>query len=402
MSARRPRVIHVTTVDMSVRHLLLNQLLALKEAGFDVAAASAPGPDIAPVEAAGVRHYAVPFTRRLSPLADLRAMWRLWRLFRRERFTIVHTHQVKAALYAQLAARLAGVPIVVNTVHGFYFHEHTPALKRRAWILLEKTAARASTLLLSQNREDIPTAIGEGICGRGKIEHLGNGIDVRRFDRAVVAPAATTALRREFGFAPTDVVVGFVGRLVREKGVLELFEAVRTLSVRYPSLRLLVVGPVDSDKPDALQPAAAAQFGIENISVFAGYRHDMPELYALMDVVVLPSHREGLPRAPMEAAAMGIPVVATAIRGCREVVRNGKTGLLFPVGDAARLAEAIDHILGDAELAGRLGAEARRVAMAEFDERLVFRRVASAYARLLRDRGFDEVVVPPAGEAAQA
>lgn len=385
----RPRVIHVTTVDMSVRHLLLNQLLALRDEGFDVAAASAPGPDIAPVESAGVRHYAVPFTRRVTPLADLRAFWRLWRLFTRERFTIVHTHQVKAALFAQAAARLAGVPIIVNTVHGFYFHEGTPPLKRRAWIMLERLAARLSTLLLSQNREDIPTAVDERICPPDRIEHLGNGIDVRRFDRAALDDGALTRVAGELGLREGDLVIGFVGRLVEEKGILELLEAVRLLRGVHPRLRLLVIGPIDADKPDALQPSIAARYGIADIVTFAGYRHDMPELYALMHVAVLPSHREGMPRSPMEAASMGVPVVATAIRGCREVVRDGQTGVLVPVRDAGKLADALNRLLSDRALAGRMAAEARRIAVAQFDERLVFARVTAAYRRLMRERGLD-------------
>lgn len=392
MSTPRPRVIHVTTVDMSVRHLLLNQLLALRDAGFEVAAASAHGPDIAPVEAAGIPHFSVPFTRRLTPFADLRAAWQLWRLFRRERFTIVHTHQVKAAVYGQIAARLAGVPIVVNTIHGFYFHERTHPLKRRAWILLERVAARCSSLLLSQNREDIPTAVNEGICAPDRIEHLGNGIDMARFDPSAIAPAAILRLRGEFGFGPDDVVIGFVGRLVREKGVLELFEAIRTLRRRHSRLRLLVIGPVDVAKSDALDPTVAATFGVADIVSFAGYRHDMPELYRLMSVCVLPSHREGMPRAPMEAAAMGVPVVATAIRGCREVVRDGETGLLVPVGDPVRLAQALDEILSDRARAQRMASEAREVAIRHFDERQVFERVAAAYRRLLRTHGCEPAV----------
>ena len=372
---------------MSVRHLLLNQLLALRDGGFDVAAASAAGPDIEAVEAAGVPHFAVPFTRRMSPFADLRAAWRLWRIFRRERFTIVHTHQVKAALFGQWAARLAGVPIVVNTIHGFYFHDRTPRLKRRAWILLERIEALASTLLLSQNREDIPTAVREGICSSDRIEHLGNGIDVRRFDRRTLDPAAVSRTRRDLGCGPDDIIVGFVGRLVREKGILELFDAVRQLRPRHSRLRLLVIGPVDADKADALHPGTANDFGIADITTFAGYRHDMPELYALMNVAVLPSHREGLPRAPMEAAAMGVPVVATSIRGCREVVREGETGFLVPVGNAEALAEAIDKVLSDTSRSSAMAVEARRVAEEAFDERLVFARVQLAYTRLLSERG---------------
>jgi glycosyltransferase involved in cell wall biosynthesis len=381
------RVVHITTVDMSVRHLLLNQLLALRAAGFEVGAISADGADLGPVRAAGVPHWPVSFTRRMTPLQDVRAAWQIFRLCRRERFTIVHTHQVKAALFGQLAARLAGVPIVVNTVHGFYFHEHTPPLKRRAWIRLERLCARFSDRLLSQNREDIGTAVGEGICAPERIQHLGNGIDVRRFDRAAVAADRIAALRTELGIPDDRPVIGFVGRLVREKGVLELFDAARRLRARGLDFRLLIVGPVDAEMTDALRPDAADAFGLRDVTVFAGYRHDMPAIYALMTLLVLPSHREGLPRAPMEASAMGVPTIATAIRGCREVVRPGENGELVPVRDATTLAAAIERVLRTPGLAASLGSNAVAMARAEFDEQIVFARVRRAYEELLSAKG---------------
>ncbi|MDP2318104.1 MAG: glycosyltransferase family 4 protein [Acidobacteriota bacterium] len=383
------KVVHMTTVDMSVRHLLLNQLLALRAAGFEVGAVSADGPDLGPVRAAGVAHFPVSFTRRMTPLQDLKAAWQIWRLCRRERFTIVHTHQVKAALFGQVAARLAGVPIVVNTVHGFYFHEHTPPLKRQAWILLERFCALFSDVLLSQNREDIGTAVESGICQAGKIQHLGNGIDVRKFDRASVPEDRLERLRSELGIPAGIPVVGFVGRLVAEKGLVEFFEAIAQLRKTHPDMRVLLVGPVDHDMPDCLGPEAAARAGIADITVFAGYRGDMPDLYALMSVLVLPSHREGLPRAPMEASAMGVPSVATAIRGCREVVRPGENGYLVPVRDVAAIAGAIDRILGDPAHAATLGLRARAIAVAEFDEQIVFGRVAATYRRLIAAKGLD-------------
>ena len=383
----RPRVVHVATVDMSVRHLLLNQLLALRNAGFDVAAASASGPDIDVVRASGVVHYALPFTRRITPIKDLRAFAVLWRLFRRERFTIVHTHQIKAALFAQVAARLAGVPIVVNTIHGFYFQADTPKWRRKAWIALERAIANLSSLLLSQNREDVEMAIRARICPAAKIEHLGNGIDVRRFDPAALDPARVDSLREELGLLQSDPVVGFVGRLVEEKGLLELFDAVRRLREEVPRLRLLVIGPVDSQKRDALSHSTADRYGIRDITVFTGYRHDVPELYALMTVCVLPSHREGLPRALMEAAAMGIPCVASDVRGCRDVVIDGETGLLVPVRDAAALASAAAALLADERRRSAMSARARAVARERFDERMVFERVINAYDRLLRHHG---------------
>jgi glycosyltransferase involved in cell wall biosynthesis len=381
------KVAHLTTVDMSVRHLLLNQLLTLKDAGFDVAAISAAGPDLGPVEAAGIRHLPVSFTRRMSPLSDLKAFSQLLRIFRRERFTIIHTHQAKAALLGQAAARAAGVPLVVNTLHGFYFHDRTPDIKRAAWIGLERMQALCSDLILSQNPEDIETAVRTGICSRDRLEYLGNGIDLTRFDRAAISSADRGRTRADLGIPEGVPVVGFVGRLVKEKGILDLFAAFKRTLATSPDARLLVVGPEDLEKTDAVTFRTAADYGIETRTVFVGYRHDMPALYAAMDVAVLPSHREGFPRSPMEASAMGVPCVATNIRGCRQVVRQEENGLLVPVSDERALGDAIARILGDPDLAARMSDTATRMAQQEFDERTVFARVIAAYGRLLRAKG---------------
>lgn len=389
------KIVHLTTVDMSVRHLLLNQLLSLKAAGFEVAAMSAPGPDLVPVHAAGVTHFSIPFTRRMTPLSDLRALWRLWRIFHRERFTIVHTHQAKAALIGQLAARLAGVPIVVNTLHGFYFHERTPRVKRAAWIALERLQARFSDLILSQNPEDIETAVREGICPRDRIEWLGNGVDLDRFNPERISETNIRQLRSKLGLERPTRVIGFVGRLVREKGVMELFNAFHHVRRTLPDAKLLLVGPVDRDMSDVVSPDSGAAAALGNRAVFVGYRDDMPELYALMDVCVLPSHREGFPRSPMEASAMGVPCVATDIRGCRQVVRPDRNGLLVPVGDAGALGEAILRILCDDDLVQRMREQGPLLARDAFDERRVFGRVADAYQRLLRQKGLASAATEP-------
>ena len=141
---RVKKIAHVTTVDSSLRSLLLNQLVSLKAAGYDITGISAPGADVGPLEAASIRHFSVPMTRHLTPLTDLFSLCQLYWVMRNQRFTIVHTHTPKAGLLGQLAARLAGVPVIVNTVHGFYFHEHMRPAARRFYITLEKIAARCS------------------------------------------------------------------------------------------------------------------------------------------------------------------------------------------------------------------------------------------------------------------
>jgi hypothetical protein len=191
--SRGPKIAHVSTVDMALRYMLLDQLLSLQESGYEVHGISAGGPNMDFVERAGIAVHDVPLTRRITPLADLRALLALYRVFRREKFALVHTHTPKAGLLGQLAAKLARVPVIVNTVHGFYFHENMPRWQRAFYILTEKIAARCSSLILSQNREDMATAIREGICKPEAIQFLGNGIDVRQFDPRQVDPAVVDA-----------------------------------------------------------------------------------------------------------------------------------------------------------------------------------------------------------------
>ncbi len=383
----RPKVAHITTIAMSLRYLLLNQLGSIGQAGYTVSGISTPGPDVAALAQAGIPHHPVPMSRSLTPLADLLSLWRLYRLIRREKFTIVHTHNPKPGLLGQLAARLAGAPIVVNTLHGFYFHDGMAPFWRRFYITTEKIAARCSDVILSQNSEDIQTALKEGICPPEKIKFLGNGIDLHRFDPDRLDRAALERERAALGLRPDTPVVGFVGRLVREKGILELLTAMQTVRQRLPQVRLLVIGPIDHDKPDALTPAIATAYNLDKTCIFTGLRDNMNVLYALMTVFVLPSHREGFPRSPMEASAMGIPCIATDIRGCREAVEHHRSGLLVPLGDTGQLAEAILALLTNRERAGQMGQAGRQIARQRFDEQLVFSRVKAEYARLLQEKG---------------
>lgn len=379
----RTRVAHVTTVDLSLRYLLLNQLQRIQDEGYEVFGISADGPDVSVLEANGIPHFAVPMTRRFTPLADLRCLWELVRIMRREKFDVVHTHTPKAGLLGQLAARLAGVPVVANTLHGFYFHDGTKSATRRFYVWTERIAAKCSDTILSQNREDMATAVTERIASPDQLKWLGNGVDVTRFDRRRIADATLEALRREIGIDSGAPVVGFVGRLVEEKGILDLLQAAKTVVEAIPNTQFLIIGPSDEVKPDALRPDVAELYGVVDNCRFVGLRNDMPELYALMDVLVLPSYREGFPRAPMEASAMGVPAIVTDIRGCRETVDHGENGLLFPAGNANALAQSLIALLEDDERRAKMGATGRQIAEDRFDEQKVFDRVLSEYERLL-------------------
>lgn len=379
-----PTIAHVATVDVSLYFLLRNQLHAIREHGYRVVAISAPGPWAKKLVAEGFPHMAVDFSRKnFSPVRDLVAFWQLYRIFRRNAFAVVHTHNPKPGFYGQVAAKLAGTPRIVNTVHGYIFHERSPFLFRHIFIWVERIAAVCSTVILSQNKEDLLTALHNRICSAEKIAYIGNGIDVGRFDPDRFDEPFRMKKRRELGLDPGAFVVGFVGRLVREKGVLELFEAVRILKERNVPITLLIVGEEDKDKPDRIRRGDANAYGIENECRFLGFRLDMCELYAVMDVFVLPSHREGFPRSAMEACAMRVPCVASDIRGCREVVSHGENGLLVPPGDPMALSEAVGKIAADPEGAKRMGERGRAIALARFDETKLFRKVLDVYDTLL-------------------
>ena len=309
------KIAHITTIDLSLKYLLLNQLVFIKDQGYQVTGISSPGPYVKDLEDAGIRHIPVLISRRLiSPLADLVSLIRLVGLFRQEEFQIVHVHTPKASFLGQVAARIAGVPIVIRTLHGFYFHDGTQPLLRRAMILLERFAARFSDAILSQNSEDIQTAIENRICPSEKISYLGNGIDLHLFSPEAVDPEKLAQAREEFGLDPNKRVVGFVGRLVAEKGVLEIFQTAKILSSQFDDLQFLIVGPVEEAKIDGVTPQMAADQGIEEICKFVGFQDDMPLIYALMDIFILPSHREGFPRSLMEA--WGWPMASAQMLYC--------------------------------------------------------------------------------------
>lgn len=375
----RPRLVHVTTTDISLALLLGPQLEAFAAAGYEVIGASAPGPFVSRLEALGILHVALRHaTRAMAPAHDAAALSELTRLFRRLRPDIVHTHNPKPGVYGRLAARAAGVPVIVNTVHGLYA---TPEdrLARRALVYgLERLAATCSDAELVQNPEDVTTLQQVGVPA-DRITLLGNGIDLDRFhpnegDRASV--------RAELGAEAGDVVVGVVGRLVWEKGHREVFETARVLRRRRPDVRVVVVGPTDESKADAVAAGDLAQARADGVR-FLGHRDDVERLYRGMDLYVLASYREGFPRSAMEAAATGLPVVATDIRGCRQVVDDGETGRLVQVRNADALAAAVEELADDPDLRAAMGRAALAKATAQFDQQRVIGTTLATYERLL-------------------
>lgn len=381
---------HLTTVDTSLRYLLFPQLLAVVADGGEAIGISAPGKWVSELTEAGVSHRPLPSsTRGMNPLADLRAARELWRVLRHEHFDVLHTHNPKPGLYGRVIGRLAGVPIVVHTTHGLFATTDDRWAKRAVVYLAEAFASRFSDAELVQNPEDLALMHRLRLVPRRRASLLGNGVDLDRFDPEGPAAGRRAALRAELGAGPDQVVVGTVGRLVGEKGYPELFAAGDLLGKRYV---VVAIGQDDPDKADALSPELIEQARTRGVR-FLGMRTDVEALYAAMDVFVLASHREGLPRAAMEAAAMGLPAVVTDVRGCRQVVEHGVTGLLVPVRDPIALAEAVRRLGEDVGLRRKLGAAGRQRALRSFDERQVVAKVMATYEEVAKRRGL--ATVPP-------
>jgi len=377
------RIAHVVTSDLSVRFLLLNQLVGLKRASFDVAAVCAPGPWAEELRDSEVPVYTVPMRREISPWLDLHALRALITLFRRERFAVIHTHTPKAGVLGPVAARLAGVPFVVHTVHGFLFHDRMPPLHRVTFMAVETLTARLVDHLLFQSREDMTVATRFRLTSPTKIHYQGNGINLRYYDPMLGSVRERTAVRLEWAFPGDSFVVGMVGRLVREKGYQEFFAAAELLVDRYPHVRFVVVGPEEPEQGDALDLDRDVPGAVRPHLRRLGMRLDMPRVYAAIDLLVLPSHREGLPRVLLEASAMTLPVVASNIRGCREAVLDGQTGLLVPPRDHRALAQAIAQLIEDPARARAMGAAGRAHVQASFDEALVVDRLIKFYREVL-------------------
>lgn len=382
-----PRLVHLTTTDISLELLLGPQLSAFVEAGYDVVGVSAPGPFVEQIEARGVRH--VPLanaTRAMAPHKDLLALNELRSLFKDLRPAIVHTHNPKPGLYGRMAAKAAKVPCIVNTVHGLYALPDDRLAKRSVVYTLERIASTCSDAELVQNPEDLTTLRDTLKMPRAKLSLLGNGVDMSRFASADDRDGRRARVRAELGASDDTVVVGAVGRMVLEKGYAELFEAWDRLRADLPQAMLVVVGPDDDDKADSVPRELVDRARATGVK-FLGMRSDVEDLYCGFDVYVLASHREGFPRSAMEAAAGGLPIIATDIRGCRQVVADGQTGLLVPVRSPEGLERALRDLVGDDDRRRTMGQAATLRALQEFDQQRVIDLTLLTYRKLLLKAG---------------
>ena len=316
--------------------------------------------------------------RSIRPWSDLRALLELIRLFRSERPDVVHTHSSKAGLVGRLAARLAGVPVVVHTVHGWSFHDGMSPLARKVAIALERLAARWTTRLVVVSRADERTGRHEGIGEPGDYSLIRSGIDASAY---LPSPERRARARAAIGCPEGQPVVGTVTRLCRQKDPVTLLKAVRRVVDARPDVHCVIVGdgPLRRAVDDLID-----ELELGGHVTLLGSRDDVSTLLAGFDVFALSSQWEGLPRVVVEAMAAGVPVVTTDAGGVAEAVESGVCGVVVPVGDAAALADGVVALLDDRRLADRFArlAESR---VAEFDTAAMIERLEALYVELLAE-----------------
>jgi len=379
-------LLHITTVPETLG-FLRGQIGYLQARGFEVHAVSSPGECLD--EAARREHmvvHAVRMSRRIDPVADLGALWQIFRLCRRLRPAVVHAHTPKGGLLGVAGARLAGVPVVLYGMRGLPFVTAT-GLKRQILRGSETVACRLAHRIITNSRANRQRSLGEGFCRPEKIRVLGggssNGVDAAgRFNPAGLPAGARAATRDRCRIPSGSLVLGYVGRIVRDKGIKELEDAWQQVREAFPNLYLLLVGQVEPQDP--VPAEVLARLAADPRVRLAGPVKDPAPYYAAMDVLALPSYREGFPNTPLEAAAMQLPVITTTADGCAEAVVHEVTGLLVPPRDGPALSEASRRLLLDKNLRQRMGAAGRDRVLKDFRPEVIWQALLETYAEFIR------------------
>lgn len=384
----KPKLVHITTVPESLG-FVRGQVGYMQDHGFEVSAISSPGQlldDFGQTERIPV--HALEMLRRISPLNDLGAIRKMISLLHALRPSIAHSHTPKGGLIGMIGAWLARVPIRIYHIHGM------PYLTAKGWkrVLLRLTEQVSCALahqVLCVSPSVMAEAVADGVCPARKIKvlHQGsiNGVDaLGRFNPAHITAATRHETRERFGIPDEAVVVGFVGRLVRDKGLVELMEAWSALEADWPHLHLLIVGPFEPQDP--IPEATVEKLHTTPRIHLVGTDWNTPPLYGAMDLVVLPTYREGLPVVPLEAASMGLPVVATRVPGCVDAISDGVTGTLVPSKDAAALAAALGCYLKRPELRVQHGRAGRERMMRDFRQEVIWEAMHREYVALLKSK----------------
>lgn len=352
---------------------------------YQLLAVSSPGPELQTITERGTPAKAVKMERQISPMADLCSLIKLVRLFRRERPDMVHSITPKAGLLSMLAARIAGVPVRLHSFTGLVFPT-SRGFKRRLLMLTDRLTCACATHIHAEGQGVRSDLLGYGITKKEvRVLHHGNirGIDMPRYTTDDAMRHEATAIRERYGMAEDTFAFIFAGRLVRDKGLVELMEAYSRLRDEGYRTHLLLVGI--EEPADPLPEQTRAVISADPTVHFTGkWVEDLRPYYVAAQALVFPSYREGFPNVVLEAGAMGLPSVVTDINGSREIIEDGRNGLMVPLHDAQALYTAMKVMVEDRAAASRMGAQARKEIEEKFDARDIRQALMDYYSEILQ------------------
>lgn len=389
------KLIRITTVPVSLAGLIRGQHRYMTQQGFEVVGVSSSGKELDEVsKAEGIRSEVVEMTRTLSPVKDLKSLWQFYRLCRKEKPTIVHSHTPKAGIVGMMGAWLARVPIRLHTVAGMPLMEATGA-KRKLLDFVEKMTYAFATKVYP-NSQGLYDFIVEGNYAKPKKLHViangsSNGIDTSFFSPDNVSEDVKQRLRQELGINEDDFVFVFVGRMVGDKGVNELTQAFENMVQMHDrtaspnrKAHLLLVGNFEREL-DPLLPETEKVINSHPYIHAVGFRKNVKDYFAISDALVFPSYREGFPNVVMQAGAMGLPCIVSNINGCNEIIAEGVNGTIIPVKDSGATLDAMMKLMGDPDYYSHLKQNARRMITERYEQQVVWEALLEEYRRLLGD-----------------
>jgi glycosyltransferase involved in cell wall biosynthesis len=346
----------------------------LMKNGNTVIGGGASGDGFEPkIEALGVKFNGLPVDKKgINPRADVKLFWTLYRWYREEQPDIVHHFTIKPVIYGSIAARMAKIPKIVNTVTGlgYVFTDEKLTWLRRLVVGLYRISLNCADFTFFQNQDDYDLFLSHGMVKKSGTALLpGSGVDCEHFSPV----SGPNPLEKS---QPTFLMVS---RLLKDKGVYEFVEAARQVKELHPKARFQLLGRRDVRNPNVVPESDIESWRNQGLVSWSGEVTDVRPIMAKSDVVVLPSYREGIPRALLEAAAMAKPIITTDAVGCREVVDDEVNGLLVPVKDAPALAGAMERMINDPEMRKRMGKAGRKKVEREFDEKIVIKKILEVY-----------------------
>lgn len=371
----KKRILHAVTVSMSLEFFtsIENEL---QQKGYMIISVSSPGPELYSLQDAGIKVVDVPMERRMSPFKDLRSLWKLIKVFRREKPDMVHSMTPKAGLLCMIAAWITRIPCRVHTFTGLVWPT-AAGLSRKILMMTDWLTCTCATHIIPEGRgvmNDLQSCITNKpmkVLGYGNVR----GVDMEQFNpnRFLSVKKNTT----EFRFI-------FVGRIVSDKGINELVEAFARLNKEYPSTRLKIVGNYE-DNLDPLKPVTLKMID-DNSSIEVSaplYGDELLKEYVKADCFVMPSYREGFPNTVLEAGAMGLPSIVTDINGSREIIINGENGIIIPSKDTESLYLAMKQMLNNDSSREKMGANARPLIESRFEKSFVQKCLLDFYDEIL-------------------